>query len=1838
MKSFLGCEMWPQVTTEDGTKVDSDLYKSIYHLLGNKRDLAVKLYLQATSPSFMSDFQDKLSLNSQGEPTLDSLLDIDYFEDQLAISKDEQVQNISKEYEGVYDLGEALDKIDQFSQQKELKNKFIPQLTTITQGEHAGKVYFSITKNDSASVTALQNYVTQAKFKQRLLSILRDAGVDVGFAEKLIEKGNVDGVYNTKSPEKVLDSLYRLIDIATNNKVDEKITRDLCHEIGHFIVGAAEHSSDNAIKDIYQRLARISGTQFDLFKEGLLGIRAYNDRNSSLQAKADEIEGTEIEQDLAEDEREYLGQYIGEMLYSLKFSNNSHFDVSKTPKKVWGIFRLLDNIYRWAKAKAFNIGRGIGNYFIDRSNRRAGRDHKINEQNLPRERFKYENYKDATLSDISRDVRRLVNTFLDGELHAEDAILTQETRNKESLYIVDRVNSLARSLNSFITKYKDRGGKKEYVKAMEDSLAESLQKRGWYRGGLEVTTIQGEMECIGELLEDAISIMEDILEDDLQSVQDPEFLNRIKGADASKLSRVHSLNKNLKATLNVCDFTRTFNSITSILQHLRTDRTVNDLWDNNKHLVQLLKDFNEAGKRIADVGAAAVFELDSAILQTVNQGNDYIKIEAGLVRKFIDANTVEYVGQDDQIFTIKELLSNFEFEDLGFISTWLNPISRSTDIISQLHEQLVNYNKAEQNRNLIAIKRSMFDLRNYMRSLSGMDDSFDWMCETYEEDIKDAEGNILHRKGSLTGNIWQPRLWGKWEAEFDRDRLNEQSRILKTDGETYIRQFDKKFKDLNPYEKKQYVKQQLDQYTLLWHSEHSIMVEEDDPDIMDPLYQPTANKNKKEDLCKLYKYKPNDSYINKKWAESEMNGTKKDLINRYLNIKRQLDRMVNNYRPNATRFYRLPQMRGTTMNRIYNKIGPNNWYNAGVETIATNFSSAFFEDCLDSDFGDLTCYTTEDQTIDATISERFAEWRRRLPVYGINKLPDGDMSTDLIYSTMAYAVMATNVDAMNTASLVSQLGEEALRRRTIKNYGNTLEQDLNANQHTNVFNRYSRWMDMEVFNKYQTRAAWSTWTLEEKNKEQGIQKRKFLINKFLSKLNGAVSTIILAGRIPGATVNLGTGLVQIFKEANVREHFGSEDLYKALLIYLYGVGKQSLVDEFGKGGILDDITHMSFGKAIAELPSAMFLHKNLDYRTNLYTFIEWFDAQNKNMQRFQEMHSRVPAWLRTQYGMWVYEVGDHMMQTIPYLAKALSTKLYTTDKEFDPKNPFEDSDMKPAGNIYEAFDSSQINNKSGQASSEQRDPYKRYERPLYIKDSEGKYVQWDSIQENIFMEQCRGIVDDLHGVYNSKDMAALSQNIIGSMMLTMKKYYIGYMNGYWLGQQYSVANKHRVQGAYDALKYLWGYNMQQYRHDVRDNISAGDSGVTARIKSAKKNLFRQESALAVPVVASGIAGLGSFLGSSFLKAAASNSSIAFGIYAAYSILSKSFLGFNMFGHQIAKDRTDKIRERTKMSVSQINALRRADANVKKFLFLQMLSHFFAMGIFKLPNDDEKNKKKNNKAVEDAQDMIAEEESAANQEKLKKLLVPDLYVANMLFDVEEDDYIKTALKYAKGEHKDKIGGMAYNLIMRSLEGDKESQFKWHTLMGGFYYIAKRLELEQATLSPMMFFDSTRGVTEVKTQISELSRVLPVSMSFILQQWENLNTLNEEGDPKFKYNKNLQNFSGIDSDGDFIESEEGRRLRITNSEDWDVLKKHIFETSKGTEEDKDGNEVETVTGGAFFGLIPYGENMGNLIMSLPGSQNKGTRNLYFMLPYGNSTKWFMDTYGSSENWYKGRTLGG
>ena len=96
------CAIIPQVRNNKGQIVDSKLFKSLLAYTGNNRSEATRLYLITKNSEFIRDWNPRLTLDENNEPTLRSLLQKTNFSDIIPESK--VLERLNKEI-GYYKRG-----------------------------------------------------------------------------------------------------------------------------------------------------------------------------------------------------------------------------------------------------------------------------------------------------------------------------------------------------------------------------------------------------------------------------------------------------------------------------------------------------------------------------------------------------------------------------------------------------------------------------------------------------------------------------------------------------------------------------------------------------------------------------------------------------------------------------------------------------------------------------------------------------------------------------------------------------------------------------------------------------------------------------------------------------------------------------------------------------------------------------------------------------------------------------------------------------------------------------------------------------------------------------------------------------------------------------------------------------------------------------------------------------------------------------------------------------------------------------------------------------------------------------------------------------------------------------------------------------------------------------------------------------------------------------------------------------------------------------------------------------------------------------------------------------
>jgi hypothetical protein len=628
-------------------------------------------------------------------------------------------------------------------------------------------------------------------------------------------------------------------------------------------------------------------------------------------------------------------------------------------------------------------------------------------------------------------------------------------------------------------------------------------------------------------------------------------------------------------------------------------------------------------------------------------------------------------------------------------------------------------------------------------------------------------------EGKLTGNIISQHHWGEYEKE--RNKFFEEEK--------------KKFKEVNSTEGLSEM-----EVALQWHIWIS------------PKYKQWNKENSTYNNVDNI-WVPNKKYDNPQFESIVPSGSAiRDWYNRYMEIKQNLDSLLPE---GSTMSVRMPQFKGTFANQLANRRLYENPIASFRHTLRQSIIERFSMSSEDRDYGSLQTYNTEDEQLYHNEVAMETEDIHRLPLFGINKLENmEELSTDLFHTTLAYASMAYSYKASESIVDALEVGSEVLSERKV---GGVKRDSEKKGKGSNAYNRYLKFLEKQVYGI---------------SVKRSIPIRKIVLDKVIATLGKITSVMFLGGNVPGGLVNLGTGNIEILKEAATGEFFNMKDVTWAKKKYW-----NMFIKDFG---------HIqSLGKV------------HPDDKMSL--LIRHFNMRGENKVNFRNWKTR-HSWIYNATGESIflpYKMGDHYMQTMGYLMAMHNTKVYTEggtemcvfdayevvqNKNDDTiagrtirlkEQPFFKS--KEGKQTYDMINSilSKMSSPFGYTlTSEEQEYIDKYVNDIMVQNSDNivtilkenaNKLLWSIDDESSLMDKAREINNRMHGIYNRQDEVALSQNLWGRAFLSMKGWALGMAERRFAKNHYSVALGKEVEGSLNTLMKVWA-----------DSISKGTYSMALR--------------------------------------------------------------------------------------------------------------------------------------------------------------------------------------------------------------------------------------------------------------------------------------------------------------------------------------------------------------------------------------------------------------------------
>ena len=680
--------------------------------------------------------------------------------------------------------------------------------------------------------------------------------------------------------------------------------------------------------------------------------------------------------------------------------------------------------------------------------------------------------------------------------------------------------------------------------------------------------------------------------------------------------------------------------------------------------------------------------------------------------------------------------------DETWLSSVLTSMNASPSITNRIVDKMFRIQKKIVNDRVLSIKDELTIMEKELKEIG-------WTSEGLFERVSTVNGtSVGDIHGELTGNIIDEYLYGVIEKEYDD--------LVKSEKKKFYDSVDKTGKT-------------REQITALWMA------------YFNPINKNFINTHFKlstdgETLIPVDKYK-NQYYID------NIKGTEKEKwLNKYKALKHRIDvECLEKRDDDDSLTRRAPQFKGWAMQRVKNRTANMGSIAALKKTMWESIVETFTEDSEDRDYGSQATYNTEEEAYsDKDLYEE--DKINRVPLFGINRLKDmSALSTDIFQSTLAYASMAYRYNMLKQVANTLEVGREVLKRT---DYGRKV-------------NKSGKMPDLRTFNKFQKFVDKELYGFRTYKVSLG----KLVFNKVASFCTSVASYLFLGGNVTGGIVNVGTGSIEIFKEAFSGEHFDVKSWRRANAEYF-----KYVVPNMLNAGALRKYDRISL-------------------------FIEHFDTLNRAEEKafdFKTRESRL--WRLNPFGqnVWLpYKSGEHYMQTMTFLSAAMATKLYDKDgNETSLYDAFEEVSTKDAkGNVIlktlqlkkdyvlkkedvtiinMISDISAVLNSSSIPSYTQEqldflnahdiDPNSPKEKIFeQLQDIRGK-VFYSPFTESEFINKCREINNRLHGIYNNQDKATIQQHFIMNALFSMRNYAFGMINRRFGGSHYNLALGHEVEG------------------------------------------------------------------------------------------------------------------------------------------------------------------------------------------------------------------------------------------------------------------------------------------------------------------------------------------------------------------------------------------------------------------------------------------------------------
>lgn len=236
------CAIIPQVRNNKGQVVDSKLFKGLLAYTGNNRSEAIRLYLITKSSEFIKNWNPRLTLDENNEPTLRSLLQKTNLSDVIPESK--VLERLNREI-GYYKRGmdrpalwinndenyqKLLQKAISFNQTSDFRDDYVAKIIKI-QDTESPRIFIGVKvekRNRLNSINA-NKMAYNANLNSRLRDILAANGIAVGALTDLEKRMGINGVTDFDVARTAANGMIEMIRLANGIEGEKALPEEFAH-------------------------------------------------------------------------------------------------------------------------------------------------------------------------------------------------------------------------------------------------------------------------------------------------------------------------------------------------------------------------------------------------------------------------------------------------------------------------------------------------------------------------------------------------------------------------------------------------------------------------------------------------------------------------------------------------------------------------------------------------------------------------------------------------------------------------------------------------------------------------------------------------------------------------------------------------------------------------------------------------------------------------------------------------------------------------------------------------------------------------------------------------------------------------------------------------------------------------------------------------------------------------------------------------------------------------------------------------------------------------------------------------------------------------------------------------------------------------------------------------------------------------------------------------------------------------------------------------------------------------------------------------------------------------